>query len=95
MGRGPRPQARAHHAEHGAADHSGDGGGTGTRLAAAVAVLEAAEALGRTTLDEWRVAWGDPARRDGPGWEVLRRLSPEIQKGFAAGFQLEATKPAA
>ena len=56
---------------------------------------EAAEALGKTTLEEWRASWAEPDRRCGTGWEVLRRLSPEIQKAFAAGFQLEAIKPAA
>lgn len=56
---------------------------------------EAAEVLGKTTLDDWRLSWGDPALRIGPGWEILRQLSPEVQKGFAAGFQLEARKPAA
>lgn len=56
---------------------------------------EAADALGRTTLQEWAASWADPGRRQADGWDVLRRLSPEVQKAFAAGFQLEAIKPAA
>lgn len=56
---------------------------------------EAARELGRTTLDDWRSSWENEALRAGPGWDILRRLSQECQKQFAAGFQLEALKPAA
>ncbi len=54
---------------------------------------EAAEQLGKTTLDEWRAGWEDRSRLNGPGWDLLNALAPETQKQFAAGFQLEATKP--
>jgi len=55
---------------------------------------EAHAALGGTDLASWARSWADPDRRSGPGWEALQRLSPELQKQFAAGFQLEATKRA-
>jgi SAM-dependent methyltransferase len=56
--------------------------------------VEAHEALSRTDLASWARSWADPNQRSGPGWEVLQRLSPELQKQFAAGFQLEAVKRA-
>jgi hypothetical protein len=50
--------------------------------------------LAGTTLEQWRELW---VHRANPGggriWEIMQRLSPEIQKRFSAGFQLQATKP--
>ncbi len=49
--------------------------------------------LAGTTLEQWRELWVKRASLEGPIWEIMRRLSPEVQRRFSAGFQLEATKP--
>lgn len=49
--------------------------------------------FGATTMDQWADAWIDPARRSGPAWEALGRLSQDAQKRFSGGFQLQATRP--
>ena len=53
---------------------------------------EAAAELGRTDLATLATTWTDPSSRDMPAWQILRRLSPELQKHFSAGFHLEAVK---
>lgn len=55
---------------------------------------EAAAELGKTDLATLAATWTDPATRDAAAWQILRRLSPEAQKFFSAGFQLEAVKAA-
>ena len=40
-------------------------------------------------------AWENPGFRTDTLWTLLRKLSPDVQKRFAAGFHLEATKAAA
>jgi SAM-dependent methyltransferase len=45
-----------------------------------------------TTLEQWRELWVHRANPEGPIWEIMRRLSPEVQKRFSGGFELRATK---
>lgn len=54
---------------------------------------EAARRLRASPLETWQAAWEQPDLRTGPLWEVLGKLPQEVQKQFAAGFQLEAVKP--
>lgn len=54
---------------------------------------EAAQQLADSPLAFWRSTWEDPRLQDHALWTILRRLPEEIQRRFAAGFQLEATKP--
>lgn len=54
---------------------------------------EAAQQLAASPLSFWRSTWEDGNLRDNPLWDLLRKLPQEIQKRFAAGFQLEATRP--
>lgn len=55
---------------------------------------EAARKLADSPLQFWRSTWEDPRLQDHALWDILRRLPEEVQRRFAAGFQLEATKPA-
>jgi SAM-dependent methyltransferase len=55
----------------------------------------ARKTLEKTPLHFWRQAWQEPRLRTDVRWKLLERISPETQKWFAAGFQLEAKKPAA
>jgi SAM-dependent methyltransferase/uncharacterized protein YbaR (Trm112 family) len=48
----------------------------------------------QTTLEYWAEAWANPAARERLEWHALTSLSQEFQKMTAAGFQLEAIKPA-
>ena len=54
---------------------------------------EAAQKLADSPLAFWRSTWEDPSLQDNALWAILRRLPEEIQRRFAAGFQLEAIKP--
>ena len=54
---------------------------------------EARRQLAESTLQSWASCWSDPSRRVGPLWEALRRLPADVQKRFAAGFELDAVKP--
>jgi SAM-dependent methyltransferase len=54
---------------------------------------EARGRLAASSLESWAACWSDPSRRDGPLWDALRRLPTEVQKRFAAGFELDAVKP--
>lgn len=49
--------------------------------------------LATSTLADWARFWADPSARQGPLWESLQRLPPEVQKRTAAGFELVARKP--
>lgn len=49
--------------------------------------------LAASSLESWAVSWSDPSRRSGPLWDVFHRLPAEVQKQFAAGFELNAVKP--
>jgi SAM-dependent methyltransferase len=48
--------------------------------------------LAGTTLEQWCELWANRASPEGPIWEIMRRLSPETQSRFSAGFRLRATK---
>ncbi len=54
---------------------------------------EARERLAASTLDAWGTSWKGELRRDNPLWDILRRLPQDLQKRYAAGFQLDAFKP--
>lgn len=56
---------------------------------------EAAALLEESPLQFWKSAWENPGFRSDTLWTLLRKLSPDVQKRFAAGFHLEATKAAA
>jgi SAM-dependent methyltransferase len=47
----------------------------------------------KTTLSDWSKVWADPAQRKGFLWETMMGLPQQVQERFAAGFELEATKP--
>jgi uncharacterized protein YbaR (Trm112 family) len=64
------------------------------RAVEAASGVEARERLAASTLDFWRSSWEDAAGRDHPLWDILRRLPQDDQKRYAAGFQLDARKPA-
>jgi SAM-dependent methyltransferase len=51
--------------------------------------------LAASSLDFWRSSWEDAAGREHPLWDLLRRLPQDDQMRYAAGFQLDARKPAA
>jgi SAM-dependent methyltransferase len=53
----------------------------------------ARESLAVTTLDFWRGCWEQPGGREHPLWKLLGRLPQDVQKRYAAGFQLDARKP--
>jgi hypothetical protein len=55
--------------------------------------VEARDRLAASSLDFWRLGWGDPVQRDHPLWDLLRGLPQEDQMRYAAGFQLDARKP--
>ena len=62
----------------------------------AVEAAQGPEARGRlaaSSLAFWQSGWEDVERREDPLWDALRQLPQEAQKRFAAGFQLDATKP--
>jgi SAM-dependent methyltransferase len=54
---------------------------------------EAAQHLADSPLRFWQSTWEDASLRDNARWETLGRLPQEVQKRFAAGFHLEASKP--
>ncbi|MHB1422055.1 MAG: class I SAM-dependent methyltransferase [Gemmataceae bacterium] len=54
---------------------------------------EARRQLAESTLQSWASGWSDSSQRVGPLWDALRRLPAEVQKRFAAGFELNAVKP--
>lgn len=51
--------------------------------------------VARSTLSEWGELWANPAQRKGFLWETMYGLPQSVQERFAAGFELEATKPIA
>jgi SAM-dependent methyltransferase len=53
---------------------------------------EAHRQLSQSTLASWAQGWPD-AKRRGPLWEMLGALPTAVQARFAAGFELDATKP--
>jgi SAM-dependent methyltransferase len=54
---------------------------------------EAHRLLAQSTLESWGKGWPDAAQR-GPLWQVLGSLPAAVQARFAAGFELDAVKPA-
>ncbi len=54
---------------------------------------EAQRQLAQSTLESWGQAWPDATRR-GPLWEMLGSLPSAVQARFAAGFEMDAVKPA-
>lgn len=56
---------------------------------------DAARHLASSSLGYWSSSWGDARQRNHPCWGILRKLPEELQKRMAAGFHLEAVKPAA
>jgi SAM-dependent methyltransferase len=54
---------------------------------------DAERTLSQTTLEYWAKAWSDPKTRDSAAWKHLATLSQDLQKMFAAGFELIAKKP--
>jgi SAM-dependent methyltransferase len=60
------------------------------RAAEAAQGPAAAAELATSNLGSWRSVWEDPLRRSGPHFEALAQLPQELQKRFAAGFQMEA-----
>ncbi len=54
---------------------------------------EARRRLAASSLDCWASSWTDTGRRQSPLWDLLGKLPQEVQKRFAAGFQLTAVKP--
>jgi len=65
------------------------------RAVAAAHGVEARNRLAASSLDFWRSSWQDAAGREHPLWDLLRRLHRDDQMRYAAGFQLDARKPAA
>ena len=55
--------------------------------------MEARERLAASSLGSWQSAWHEEQRGDHPLWHLLEQLPQEKQRRFAAGFQLDATKP--
>ncbi len=53
----------------------------------------ARDRLAASTLEFWRSSWEQPEGCQHALWDVLRRLPQEYQMQYAAGFQLDATKP--
>ena len=53
------------------------------------------EKVAKTTLKEWSILWSNPNQRKGWLWDLMHGLPRELQERLAAGFELEATKPAA
>jgi glycosyltransferase involved in cell wall biosynthesis len=53
---------------------------------------EARRRLAASSLDGWAAGWTDQQQRGGPLWGLLGALPQEVQKRFAAGFQLTASK---
>jgi len=56
---------------------------------------EAGDRLAALPLGECARAWTDYSCRPAALWDAVRRLPPEVQARFAAGFELDAVKPAA
>jgi SAM-dependent methyltransferase len=54
---------------------------------------EARRSLAASNLEYWRSSWDNAAERQHALWDVIGRLPQEVQKRYAAGFQLEARKP--
>ncbi len=48
-----------------------------------------------STMDFWNSTWADAKLRDHTLWKSLGELPQEVQKRIAAGFQLDAVRPAA
>lgn len=65
-------------------------------LSASAGVFDAetVRRLAQSPLEFWKNCWEAPATRSNPLWKLLGELPQELQSQFAAGFQLEATKPA-
>lgn len=53
----------------------------------------ARDRLAASSLEFWRSSWEEPGGRNHALWEILRRMPQEYQMRYAAGFQLDATKP--
>lgn len=55
---------------------------------------EARQKLASSTLESWASLWENGTlRASNPLWQMLGRLPQDVQKRFAAGFQLDAVKP--
>lgn len=54
---------------------------------------EASKAFGATRIDELAAAWSGPSGQSTAAWKMLQELPQDVQKRFAAGFQLMATRP--
>jgi SAM-dependent methyltransferase len=54
---------------------------------------EARQTLAASNLEFWRSCWENQTQREHPLWDLIGRLPQQVQKRFAAGFQLDARKP--